>query len=204
MEAAAPLLDANLESKESDKELPGNPKTGDASKMCYDQVDRKLSDRIHRMKLVLPLNLLPAVGALFCSVWIFPFVLGLNFWFCGWWAIVSTIVTLIISEVLKHLTKRARPNCQRYELRFMDFKKTGTKYSMPSGDTAQAAVTATCYFLTYGVDALWACVLVPFVAFGRVYMRAHYLGDTVVGTVLGVLVTLLVHYLCGLIGLGRI
>merc|ERR1719189_2258273 len=130
------------------------------------------------MKLASPLYLLPAIGALFCSVWIFPLVLGLNFWFCGWFAIVSTVVTVIISEIIKHLTKRARPNCQRYEPRFMDFKKTGTKYSMPSGDTAQAAVTATSYYLTF--DSKIASLLVPFVAFGRVYMRAHFIGDTVV------------------------
>merc|ERR1719499_303144 len=145
------------------------------------------------MKLAFPLYFLPAIGALFCSVWIFPLVLGLNFWFCGWFAIVSTVLTVIISEIIKHLTKRARPSCQRYEPRFMDFKKTGTKYSMPSGDTAQAAVTAACYYLKFGSGGIMTTLLVPFVAFGRVYMRAHFFGDTIVGTILGASVTWAVY-----------
>merc|ERR1719193_2920541 len=144
------------------------------------------------MKLMSPLNLLPTAGALFCSFWIFPFVLGLNFYFCGYYALVSTLATVSISEICKHLVKRSRPDCQGYEKRFMDFKKTGTKYSMPSGDTAQAAVTATSYYLTF--DTKIVCLLVPFVAFGRIYMRAHYVGDTIVGMALGILVTLAVYY----------
>jgi len=67
-------------------------------------------------------------------------------------------------------------------------KETGT-YAMPSGDTIQAAQIAFALFLFY--DTYSVLLLIPLVAYGRVYFRCHWIGDTIVATILGVLYALI-------------
>jgi membrane-associated phospholipid phosphatase len=54
---------------------------------------------------------------------------------------------------------------------------------MPSGDSAQGALWAvlTLAFFKSNLSML----MIPLVAFGRVYFRCHWIGDTLIGSLIG-------------------
>ena len=71
-------------------------------------------------------------------------------------------------------------------------KEIGT-FSMPSGDSSAAAVF--CFLIAHelGLKGIW--LLMPLVMMGRVYYHCHWVGDTLVG--------LLVGSFWGLVGAGQ-
>jgi len=178
----------------------------------YDALDKRYSRIIHSLDVPTAIAFIPLAGTLFCSVYVFPFVLVINIYASGFQrALLATLLTLLSSEALKHITKRKRPifaqdmdkdgndGKVKWTPRFGEelMKSSGTLYSFPSGDTAQAAVSASIWFhaLKYTDDdgAYFATLcfkyapflLIPFVAFGRVYFRMHWLGDCIMGAMLG-------------------
>ena len=64
--------------------------------------------------------------------------------------------------------------------------------AMPSGDTFAASFFVGLYLNIFGFHWLWWCI-VPLVGLGRVYVHCHWIGDTVVGGILGVIVQ---HFWC--------
>lgn len=62
--------------------------------------------------------------------------------------------------------------------------------AMPSGDSAQAA--AACSTLA-AHSSVWLLVAVPAVMLGRVYYSCHWIGDTVAGAGLGLVMGALVR-----------
>eukprot|EP00397_Hematodinium_sp_SG-2012_P049132 GEMP01056545.1.p1 GENE.GEMP01056545.1~~GEMP01056545.1.p1 ORF type:complete len:178 (+),score=27.17 GEMP01056545.1:70-603(+) len=168
-------------------------------------LDESLSRRVHALHLPTPFHWLPLCGALLCSVYSFPFMLLANstllhfpFWYTP---LLSAVLTLALSEVIKHIVQRRRPGKSAQlgrEQRWPDLTRSGTKYSMPSGDTAQAAVTATLWWnariSSSSLGACWFLAFVLYVAFGRMYHRMHWAGDCVVGALLGASVTHTVIY----------
>ena len=57
--------------------------------------------------------------------------------------------------------------------------------SMPSGDAAQGALWCTMTLLFF--ESNLSMLMLPFVALSRVYFRCHWIGDTVVGSMIGIL-----------------
>ena len=107
---------------------------------------------------------------------------------------------LICTTVLKRATLRLRPVVPPESRRMIDFRSKETNGSMPSGDTAQAALFA--FFIKYNFPALFDhlggdyfiikfCLLV---SFARVFHHCHFFGDTIVGSFLGGVVAALFHY----------
>lgn len=54
---------------------------------------------------------------------------------------------------------------------------------MPSGDTAQAANFSLMMYYHFG-DPMYLYVWIP-VAFARVYFQLHWIGDTIIGAMIG-------------------
>ncbi len=55
---------------------------------------------------------------------------------------------------------------------------------MPSGDTSQGALW--CALTMFFFDSNFTIYLIPIIAYGRVYFRCHWIGDTIAGAFLGI------------------
>ena len=69
-----------------------------------------------------------------------------------------------------------------YRLVNMRGLEDGT-YSMPSGDSAAAAVF--CCLIAHELRFPLVYVILPLVMMGRVYYHCHWFGDTIVGIMIG-------------------
>lgn len=67
----------------------------------------------------------------------------------------------------------------------MSDKEVGTG-AMPSGDTTQAANWCVLTYLFY--ESYTSLMIIPLVALSRVYYRCHWIGDTIIGTIIGIMV----------------
>lgn len=104
-------------------------------------------------------------------------------------SLAHVLVTLIISSLLKHFFKRNRPNIDVSfsKTRFTNLRKKELNCSMPSGDSMQSAnfsIIILFYFKSY-----CGFLFIPLVMMGRIYYHCHYILDTVVGTVIGLIVS---------------
>jgi len=117
--------------------------------------------------------------------------------------ILGTLTLWLVVETIKALTDRARPFLDLADTRVIGWREPGR--SFPSGHTAQIFFLAT--LLSYrfspgagGIAALYA--LAVLVGFTRMYVGAHYprdvIGGAVLGSVWGILATLVVPYWLGL------
>merc|ERR1712062_945684 len=100
--------------------------------------------------------------------------------------LMAMLLTVTLSEIIKHLVKRPRPQFAHPPRAFANSKSTGTKYAYPSGDTAASVVLATLLLPDY---LFIKVMLPPFVSMARIYFRMHYVFDCASGVVLGYLVT---------------
>ena len=66
--------------------------------------------------------------------------------------------------------------------------------------TAFAAGSVTILILLYGTTGAFSAVLVPPIAWSRIELKYHSLGQTVAGALLSVLIVIVVFHLFGLIG----
>ena len=97
-------------------------------------------------------------------------------------------VLLIVTVPLKQIFKRARPVRNKNVYRILNMRDLEHNYSMPSGDTLAAAYFTSVYFYVFGAHwTIFVCVCLA--ALGRVYVHCHWLGDTLVGGVLGLIVS---------------
>ena len=92
---------------------------------------------------------------------------------------------VVITSAIKRVTRRVRPGKtanRLVNLRFME-----RNFSFPSGDSFQAACMATFLNATLSTDSVM--LLIPIVMFARVYFGFHWVGDTIAGALLGIIVS---------------
>lgn len=98
--------------------------------------------------------------------------------------ITSLSMTCAIVLPLKALGGRERPIRVPTVHRYCNMRMLEHGKSMPSGDAAACAFFMSVYLYMFGNP--WpVLIVVPLVSLGRVYVHCHWIGDTVVGTMLG-------------------
>ena len=153
------------------------------------EIDREVSQYIHQSELGI-LDYVVVIFALMCSVVGIPVITLVIFWLLGQHAAFvyagTVIGGLVITTILKRAFKRNRPtkHAERYiQLRWME-----NNFSFPSGDSYQAGALAA-FLITADADNFYFAGLTILVAFARVYFGFHWVGDTIAGASLGVLIT---------------
>ena len=102
--------------------------------------------------------------------------------------LLSAVIFLVV--ILKKVIGRHRPSNLLFLKRHLDMRSREPGKSMPSGDTLAAAYFCIFYIFIFKAP-IWICVCIPLVALGRVYTHCHWIGDTLVGGLLGVGSTIL-------------
>jgi len=116
--------------------------------------------------------------------------------------VLGTLTLWLVVEIFKTLTDRARPFVDHEKARVIGWRERGR--SFPSGHTAQMFFLAMLISHWFhpgigGIAGLYAAAVL--VGFTRVYVGAHYprdvIGGAVLGSVWGILVTLVDPYWFG-------
>jgi membrane-associated phospholipid phosphatase len=71
--------------------------------------------------------------------------------------------------------------------RFCNMRDLEHGKSMPSGDAAAAAYFCAMYFYLFNFPWFLPCIVLC--SLGRVYVHCHWIGDTVIGSLIGLLFT---------------
>ena len=90
----------------------------------------------------------------------------------------------ILSTILKYIIKRPRPDINKNVKRLYNLRKKEKNFSMPSGDSMQAANFAIIALFYFNVSYL-GFIVVPFVMFARIFYFCHYFFDTLIGALIG-------------------
>jgi len=113
------------------------------------------------------------------------FLLGFNFMF---FFSLMLLLMVISTTILKKLIRRPRPPLPKMDdiKRMNDLRgrEKGT-FAMPSGDSAACALC--CYILAHQMKVHTIYFILPMVCLGRVYYHCHWIGDTIVGSLIGTL-----------------
>ena len=105
---------------------------------------------------------------------------------------IQVLIVLILTTIGKKYTRRLRPEVSNESRRWVDFRTKETNGSLPSGDTAQAALLA-CFIrfnFPYFYESLgsdyFAFKFIILVAIARVFHHCHFFGDTFIGAAIGI------------------
>ena len=97
-----------------------------------------------------------------------------------------TLLAMVSStQIAKYSIRRARPDYLPHVRRMgknLRKHEDGT-FSMPSGDSAAAAVFCYWWAVAAGFPGIMA--VLPLVCAGRVYYQCHWFGDTIFGSAIG-------------------
>lgn len=154
------------------------------------QLDQRLSSSVHGWRLGALDYALAVPGMLFGSYVMPLLIVALGVWL-GWRfgavATMSALTTLAITNPLKHLIGRARPEPLEAP-RALKLRKLVNNPAFPSGDSAQAGTVVVLLMLLGPLD--WPASatflpLIPLTMFSRVYFGAHWWGDTAAGALIG-------------------
>ena len=125
-----------------------------------DRADKELSRILHRAQLGY-LDYLIVVPGMAFGTYFMPLTIGL-ICYCHkertkivYLTVASSICTVLVSEVLKKSTRRARPNLEGIAPRAFNLRGLLSNYSFPSGDTAQAGVAGTILAFAGTSRGLW-------------------------------------------------
>ena len=103
------------------------------------------------------------------------------------WIFIGIAVTAIVTQALKWLIRRERPEGQWGAL-----YRSVDPHSFPSGHSSRVAMLAV---LAIGLGPAWFALLLalwaPLVALARVAMGVHYLSDILAGATLGIVIGLI-------------
>jgi membrane-associated phospholipid phosphatase len=107
--------------------------------------------------------------------------------------LLHTLISVIITLILKKLTARPRPLENLKVVRFSNLRKHENNCSMPSGDSLQSANFSI--ILLFYFNCNLGFYLIPFVMFSRIYFFCHYILDTVVGSLMGLIISYNIYLL---------
>lgn len=167
-----------------------------------DKIDKKYSEMIH----LLEVNKVVEVFLYICARFYNPecvtvyFILMLAYqsiikqdYFFVCKPILHVLIMLLITLLMKCVIARQRPALKDNVKRIFNVRNREKNCSMPSGDAMQAAnfsVVMICY-----LDNYWAIYLIPFVMISRIFYWCHYITDTVVGALIGGIVSYCLYIL---------
>lgn len=107
------------------------------------------------------------------------------------------ITFVLVDFILKPIAKESRPFTKFPEIiTFMNAHnyKVPDDYSFPSGHAA-AAFLAVAYLMMIDKKSLWITLpLALIIAFSRIYIGAHYLGDVLFGAGIGLMLGVLLYF----------
>jgi len=112
---------------------------------------------------------------------------------------ICCAITVSVTQFSKKYTQRLRPDPIYIQKKLFDFRTKLTNYSFPSGDTAQAAAYGSSLYLL--TNKHMYLILIPLCAWSRIYFGCHFVGDCVIGAIIGVLVTMFLWAVLPLSGL---
>lgn len=158
--------------------------------------DKHYSDKIHTLEFKPQIELIIYYFArLFNPDFIFSYFIiiliqsilmsGDYYFVCK--PIMHTVIALIITLGLKKLTNRQRPHHREHLKRIKNLRQHEKDCSMPSGDSLQAANFAMILFMYF--NTYFGFLLIPCVMFSRIFYFCHYLSDTIVGSLLGLIIS---------------
>ena len=112
-------------------------------------------------------------------------------------ALVQLCVTVLLVQGVKFAVGRPRPLPAFLDAGYAPFVFSSAYHSFPSGHTAEitgAASALSTWFCKPQITLLMG-LLIALVGFSRIFLSMHHLSDVVAGALLGVLASLLIHYL---------
>ena len=101
---------------------------------------------------------------------------------------VSALITTAFVQIIKRIVKRKRPNGALNS-------KGHDQFSFPSGHTASSFAVAGSFISEAFYFICIYLLLATAIAISRVYLRAHYFSDVLVGSILGFLTGLLIRFI---------
>ena len=163
-----------------------------------DLCDKLLSNYIHELELNTILeNIIYIFARIFNSdiiiifyilTFLYQSLINNNYFFIIKPFIHVTII-FILTGLLKYSLKRPRPDINKKVKRKYNLRKKETNFSMPSGDSMQAANFAVIALFYFKVSYFGFFIL-PFVMFARIFYFCHYFFDTLIGAFIGGCVSL--------------
>ncbi len=118
------------------------------------------------------------------------------------WSIIGLLsysLTGIVAQILKHIFELPRPKhvFSSLDLNFVEGVVLYSNFSFPSGHTTSAF--SLFLLLTFIIPVRWIGViffiLALLVGFSRIYLMQHFYSDVYVGSILGVLFTIIILYI---------
>jgi len=154
--------------------------------------DKKYSEIIHKSEVNKILELLLFISARLYNPECVLIYFLIMFYYSNLTFILKplthVIICLIITISMKHYTKRIRPNLYDNIKRRYNVRDRETNCSMPSGDSMQAANFAIIFYFYYG--KIFGFFLILPVMLSRIFFCCHYIMDTIVGVIIGFIVSL--------------
>ena len=158
-----------------------------------DSFDKKISNYIHTLELNKVLeNIIYIFARLFnpdimiifyLSILFYQMVIKKNYFYIIK-PLIHLTVTLILTSILKYSFKRPRPEINSKVKRLHNLRKKEKNFSMPSGDSMQAANFAIVALFYFNIS-FFGFLILPFVMFARIFYFCHYFFDTLVGALIG-------------------
>ena len=158
-----------------------------------DTLDKKISNYIHTLELNKILeNIIYIFGRLFnpdimtifyLSVLFYQMIINKNYFYIIK-PLIHLTVALILTMILKYSFKRPRPEINSKVKRLHNLRIKEKNFSMPSGDSMQAANFAIVALFYFHISFL-GFLIIPFVMFARIFYFCHYFFDTLVGALIG-------------------
>ena len=105
--------------------------------------------------------------------------------------LIHVLVCLIFTVLLKYITSRPRPELDPSIKRIYNCRNRESNGSMPSGDALQSANFAI--ILIYYYNSYIGLLFIPCVVYSRVFYSCHYLVDTIVGVIMGFVISIIMY-----------
>ena len=162
-----------------------------------DKFDKELSNYIHEMEVNIWLERViyifarifnsDLIIAFYILLFLYESIFNKDYYFVIK-PLIHVFVIFVLTGILKYSLKRPRPEINKNVKRKYNFRNKETNFSMPSGDSMQAANFAIiCLFYLFGNYI--GFIIIPLVMFARIFYFCHYLFDTIVGAIVGLSVS---------------